>query len=48
MRCCRLTIIRQSPYRMGHTAAALLLAEGEAGHRKVRFPPTQVVRSSTA
>lgn len=44
-----LTTVRQPKYRVGHTAAALLLDEGRAGHRhqEVLFRPELVVREST-
>ncbi|NUR70346.1 MAG: LacI family DNA-binding transcriptional regulator [Hamadaea sp.] len=45
-----LTTVRQSPYRLGETAADLLLDEARDRHehRQVRLEPELVVRASTA
>jgi len=45
-----LTTIRQPTYQLGRSAAELLLAEGQPGHRhrEIRFTPELVVRGSTA
>ncbi len=45
-----LTTVHQPKYKLGHTAADLLLDEARPGHahREVRFRPSLVVRATTA